>query len=130
MNKMDNKRYLTIKEASEHLGVSRQLLYKKKTRFTKYIKVVDNRKVFDLKGYDKNCDNQKSTIVNQFDNQIIRILEDQLKSKDDIIRELNQRLAETTQLIGHHQKMIEQKEEKILRLEEPKKGFFKTIFNK
>ena len=155
---MSENQYLTIKDFAQAAGVSVQAVYKRlnqvKNPLNQYLNLIDGRKMLDIKALkdlygveveqpveqplnqnsqpDPTCD----TVIKAL-NQQLGVLQDQLKSKDQQIEELNQRLKESMQLLDQQQKLTAIAEQKVMMLEqqsadqeepESKKSWWRRIF--
>ena len=142
MNK--NGEYLSIKDFAEQAGVTRQTVYNKlDTILQKYVKVVKGHKtinsnalkLFDVKGFDKECQNDLTDLTTDF-TDIFSVLQDQLQVKDKQLKDqaeqsnkqleikdfqiaelnkannrLNDRLQESNQLNHQNQILLDQKQQ-------------------
>lgn len=155
-------RYLTIKDFAQAAGVSVQSIYKRLNQvenpLNQYLNLIDGKKMLDIKALkdlygieveqpveqplNQSCQpDSTSDIAIKALNQQLGVLQDQLKSKDLQIDELNQRLKESMQLLDQQQKLTAIAEQKVLMFEqqsadheenpeepESKKSWWKRIF--
>lgn len=100
------KDYISIKELSDILGISRQSVYKQlSTKLTDYVKTVDGQKMIDSSAlsevYGLEIDNQscqnESTIVNHMSTEI-EYLKEQIKVKDKQIEDLQRLMSQQQEL--------------------------------
>ena len=130
--------YITVKEFAENVGVSPQAIYKRlATDLKKYVKVVDSKKLINIKAYEhfslKAIDNEFNKVDNELINQlkeVIDVLKGQLLIKDKQIEELNKRLQECNELNKNNQVLISKTQDTLLIESKPiKKGIF-SIFKR
>lgn len=155
-------RYLSIKDFARAAGVSVQSVYKRLNQvenpLNQYLNLIDGRKMLDIKAlkdlYGVEVEQPVEQPLNQSYqpnstgdtaikalNRQLGVLQDQLKSKDLQIEELNQRLKESMQLLDQQQKLTAIAEQKVMMLEqqstdqeedpkepESKKSWWRRIF--
>lgn len=162
---MNEDQYLSIKDFAQAAGVSVQSVYKRLNQvenpLNQYLNLIDGRKMLDIKALkglygveveqpveqplNQSCQpNSTGDTAIKALNQQLGVLQDQLKSKDLQIEELNQRLKESMQLLDQQQKLTAIAEQKVMMLEqqeaadqeedpkepESKKSWWRRIFFK
>lgn len=105
------KEYLTIREVAESLGISRQAVYSKLDKeFKPYLTVQNGKKLLNHAVLQDNKEKEVSSTIDKNIQSIVNLLDRQneqlsmeldiknrqLETKDEQIKELNARLAETT----------------------------------
>ena len=129
---INNKEYITVAEFADKAGISRQAVYKKlNNQLSKYVKVVDNRKMLNIQalkdiyemGVDKKVElveqpiqPNSQPIVNLL-KENMELLKEQLAEKDKQIDYLNQRLAENQKLLDQEQQLHLRSQQRVLELE-------------
>lgn len=104
---MTNKTYLTVKEASEILGVSRQGIYKRmKTDLSTYVVLVDKTKCLKYKALERFYVNDSTKSVESLSalnaiKKMVEILEKENDLKQQTIDRLEERNAE------EHRQLVE-----------------------
>lgn len=155
---MSQDHYLSIKDFAQAAGVSVQSIYKRLNQvenpLNQYLNLIDGKKMLDIKALkdlygveveqpveqplNQSCQpNSTGDTAIKALNQQLGVLQDQLKSKDLQIEELNQRLKESMQLLDQQQKLTAIAEQKVLMLEQKsedpeesvsKKSWWRRIF--
>lgn len=138
---MVEKDLLNIKEFAEKAGISIQAVYKQlNTRLKDYVVIVDNKKMLKKSAlseiYGKNQQEEKvetdSTENSTELNQVVQLLKEQLKAKDEQIERLTTLLNQEQQLhLLEKQKLmaLEDKQREPEQVSEPeKKSFWKRFF--
>ena len=121
---MDNQEYISIKEFAARANVSTQSIYKKlnqvDNKLQTYCKQVDNQKMLNIKALQDlynikvDKDMQQDTTLSQ---QLIEILQEQLRVKDEQIASLNNTLEQTTAALKASQALQANTERKLIELE-------------
>ena len=130
---MKKEQYITVSEFSKRANVSKQYVYQQLDKKLKeFVKVVDNKKMLNIKGLELFNQVENSQVVEQdFNQQLnnslnkqidtlnsqIEILLDQLKAKDEQIRELNKSVSKTQELLNQEQTLHLAVQQKLLLLE-------------
>lgn len=145
------KEYLSIKEFAKAVGISQQAVYKQlNNKLKEYLKVVDGKKMLDIKAlelYKTNDDSTKnSTSCTTDEQQLINWLKEEIKEKNKQIALLQAQIEKEQQLLNQEQQLRMVEQQKYLELqskyeeqdnqepvnvveEEPKKkGFFSRLF--
>ena len=145
------KEYLSIKEFATAVGISQQAVYKQlNNKLKEYLKVVDGKKMLDIKAlelYKINDDSTKnSTSCTTDEQQLINWLKEEIKEKNKQIALLQAQIEKEQQLLNQEQQLRMVEQQKYLELqskyeeqdnqepvnvveEEPKKkGFFSRLF--
>lgn len=145
------KEYLSIKEFATAVGISQQAVYKQlNNKLKEYLKVVDGKKMLDIKAlelYKTNDDSTKnSTSCTTDEQQLINWLKEEIKEKNKQIALLQAQIEKEQQLLNQEQQLRMVEQQKYLELqskyeeqdnqepvnvveEEPKKkGFFSRLF--
>lgn len=139
---MASEQYITVSEFSKRANVTRQYVYQQLDKKLKeFVKVVDNKKMLNIKGLElftqeEDCKVVEQQFSQQLNNQVdslnkqIESLLDQLKAKDEQIKDLStmvkqeQALHLATQqklllLEQKHQEHQEQPKEEDAQLDQP-----------
>lgn len=130
VDQMKSEQYITVSEFSKRANVSKQYVYQQLDKKLKeFVKVVDNKKMLNIKGLELFNQVENSQVVEQdFNQQLnnslnkqidalnsqIESLLDQLKAKDEQIRDLNTIVKQEQALhLATQQKLLllEQKQE-------------------
>ena len=121
---MDNQEYISIKEFAARANVSTQSIYKKlnqvDNKLQTYCKQVDNQKMLNIKALQDlynikvDKDMQQDTTLSQ---QLIEILQEQLRVKDEQIASLNNTLEQTAAALKASQALQANTERKLIELE-------------
>lgn len=144
---METEQYITVLEFSKRANVSKQYVYQQLDKKLKeFVKVVDNKKMLNIKGLELFRQEDSKQVVEQELNQLlnkqvdslnnqIEQLQEQLKAKDEQIRELNKSVSKTQELLSQEQALhlatqqklllLEQKQEDQEHQEQPKKQWWK-----
>lgn len=101
-----DKQYLTVAQVAEKAGVTKQAVYQRLNKdLNKYVKVIDNKKMlnisvlneFEVKPVEQansqELNNDLTSTLNTLNN-VVDTLKQQLKVKDDQIKDLNNRLKQ------------------------------------
>lgn len=123
---MASEQYITVSEFSKRANVTRQYVYQQLDKKLKeFVKVVDNKKMLNIKGLElfnqgENCKVVEQQFSQQLNNQVdslnkqIESLLDQLKAKDEQIKDLSTMVKQEQALhLATQQKLLllEQKQE-------------------
>lgn len=123
---MEKEQYITVSEFSKRANVTRQYVYQQLDKKLKeFVKVVDNKKMLNIKGLELFIQEENSQVVEQvfsqqLNNQVdslnkqIESLQNQLKAKDEQIKDLSTMVKQEQALhLATQQKLLllEQKEE-------------------
>lgn len=123
---MASEQYITVSEFSKRANVTRQYVYQQLDKKLKeYVKVVDNKKMLNIKGLElftqeEDCKVVEQQFSQQLNNQVdslnkqIESLLDQLKAKDEQIKDLSTMVKQEQALhLATQQKLLllEQKQE-------------------
>lgn len=131
---MNKEEYLTVKEFAKRVGVTNQTIYNRIDKdLIKFLKPNTKVKMIDIEALklfsvDDNLNKFDQNLYKGF-KENLEILQEQLKEKDKQIEAL-------LQLNQNNQILLKQSQDKILKLEEPKKNkrvkeenLFKRLFN-
>ncbi len=126
---MDTKELLTVKEVAEILGVSVQAIYNRLENDLKpYLKIVNGKKRLNKAVLQYITPKENSSTFQVDFKGILNLLEKQneqlsqeLKIKNEQIRELNVRLAEAHKMANNAQQL--HSADKVLELQAPAKDF-------
>lgn len=123
---MASEQYITVSEFSKRANVTRQYVYQQLDKKLKeYVKVVDNKKMLNIKALElftqeEDCKVVEQQFSQQLNNQVdslnkqIESLLDQLKAKDEQIKDLSTMVKQEQALhLATQQKLLllEQKQE-------------------
>lgn len=123
---MASEQYITVSEFSKRANVTRQYVYQQLDKKLKeFVKVVDNKKMLNIKGLElftqeEDCKVVEQQFSQQLNNQVdslnkqIESLLDQLKAKDEQIKDLSTMVKQEQALhLATQQKLLllEQKQE-------------------
>lgn len=123
---MKSEQYITVSEFSKRANVTRQYVYQQLDKKLKeFVKVVDNKKMLNIKGLElftqeEDCKVVEQQFSQQLNNQVdslnkqIESLLDQLKAKDEQIKDLSTMVKQEQALhLATQQKLLllEQKQE-------------------
>ena len=123
---MASEQYITVSEFSKRANVTRQYVYQQLDKKLKeFVKVVDNKKMLNIKGLElftqgEDCKVVEQQFSQQLNNQVdslnkqIESLLDQLKVKDEQIKDLSTMVKQEQALhLATQQKLLllEQKQE-------------------
>lgn len=116
---MKSEQYITVSEFSKRANVTRQYVYQQLDKKLKeFVKIVDNKKMLNIKALELfNQEDSKQVVdqdLNQLLNKQIESLLEQLKAKDEQIRDLNTIVKQEQALhLATQQKLLllEQKQE-------------------
>lgn len=126
---METEQYITVLEFSKRANVSKQYVYQQLDKKLKdFVKVVDNKKMLNIKALELFNQEDSKQVVDQDLNQLlnkqvdslnkqIESLLDQLKAKDEQIRELNKSVSKTQELLNQEQSLHLAVQQKMLLLE-------------
>lgn len=104
---MKNNEYLSVKQFSERAGVSSQAVYKQLNNKLKKFKKVENGKTYvNIMGLSCFV-STNSTNVEQPVEQMIELLKEQLKAKDEQIRALNEQLKAKDETLKNAMRITE-----------------------
>lgn len=104
---MKNNEYLSVKQFSERAGVSSQAVYKQLNNKLKKFKKVENGKTYvNIRGLSCFV-STNSTNVEQPVEQMIELLKEQLKAKDEQIRALNEQLKAKDETLKNAMRITE-----------------------
>ena len=123
--------YISIKEFANLVGVSQQVIYKQlNNKLKPYLKVVESKKMLDKSALELFKKEDNSSTVEQ---QLINMLQTELKQKNEQIASLQKLLDQEQQLRMVEHKRVLELEEKAQTVEEPtepeKKSWWKKIFS-
>lgn len=134
-----DQEYISIAEFAERAGVSKQAVYQRLNKSLKaYVKVIDGKKSINIraledlygkddcssveqdiqgefKGVEQGIDQEKEV---QLINKLIDTLQDELKSKDEQIREKDLQIKELHNLLDQQQQLTALDRKKIVELED------------
>lgn len=150
-NKMKNNEYLSVKQFSERAGVSSQAVYKQLNNKLKKFKKVENGKTYvNIRGLSCFVATNSTNVVQPVE-QMIEVLKEQLKAKDETLKNA-MRITENTQILlknqqeksmpaieeKHKEQLDQEKKEQLNEIEklknelekEKNKGFFARLFGK
>ena len=126
VDQMASEQYITVSEFSKRANVTRQYVYQQLDKKLKeYVKVVDNKKMLNIKALElfnqeEDCKVVEQQFSQQLNNQVdslnkqIESLLDQLKAKDEQIKDLSTMVKQEQALhLATQQKLLllEQKQE-------------------
>lgn len=126
VDQMASEQYITVSEFSKRANVTRQYVYQQLDKKLKeFVKVVDNKKMLNIKGLElftqeEDCKVVEQQFSQQLNNQVdslnkqIESLLDQLKAKDEQIKDLSTMVKQEQALhLATQQKLLllEQKQE-------------------
>lgn len=129
VDQMASEQYITVSEFSKRANVTRQYVYQQLDKKLKeFVKVVDNKKMLNIKGLElfnqeEDCKVVEQQFSQQLNNQVdslnrqIESLLEQLKVKDEQIRELNKSVSKTQELLNQEQTLHLAVQQKLLLLE-------------
>lgn len=134
-----DQEYISIAEFAERAGVSKQAVYQRLNKSLKaYVKAVDGKKSINIraledlygkdscsrleqdiqgefKGVEQGIDQEKEA---QLINTLIYTLQDELKSKDEQLREKDLQIKELHNLLDQQQKLTAMDRQRITELED------------
>ena len=94
-----NKEYLSISEFADKAGVSPQAIYKRlSTDLKEYLTVLNGRKVLNIEALQLFIDKEEKQPINNELQQVVELLKEQLKAKDEQIQRLQNALELQQQL--------------------------------
>jgi predicted transcriptional regulator len=109
---MENKEYVSVKEFAELVGITPQGVYKQLNNKLKDRFIRDGKKIKIEKSASELFENKdSSTVEQQFNNQLINELINQLKAKDE-------QIAHFQKLLDQEQQLRMVAEKKVLQIEE------------
>jgi formate dehydrogenase assembly factor FdhD len=127
---MASEQYITVSEFSKRANVTRQYVYQQLDKKLKeFVKVVDNKKMLNIKGLElfnqgENCKVVEQQFSQQLNNQVdslnkqIESLLDQLKAKDEQIKDLSTMVKQEQELLSQEQSLHLATQQKLLLLEQ------------
>ncbi len=125
---MTKEQYITVSEFAKRSNVSRQYVYKQiDKKLSEYVKVVDNKKMVNIKALKLFKDGTVSQPVEQLNNNLltdslqtqIQQLQEQIKIKDKQIEELNTIIKQEQALhLATQQKLMLLEQKKDSKVEE------------
>lgn len=124
---MADQQYITVKEFAQRAGVSIQSVYQSlNKRLKPYLKIVDNRKMLNMKALEEIYGisdikevEQSVEQENKVDlNELINILKAQLEIKDKQIAEKDRQLAEMQKLVDQEQQLALKAQNRLEKLEQ------------
>ncbi len=108
--------YISIKEFAERVGVSQQAIYKQlNNRLSKYVVLVEKKKMLHLSALDEFKPKEISTTVEQ---QLLNQLNNQLKDKDNEISFLKEQIQTLNKLLDQEQQLRMVNEQKLIMIEQ------------
>ena len=126
-NDMDDQQYITVKEFAQRAGVSIQSVYQSlNKRLKPYLKIVDNRKMLNIKALEEIYGisdvkevEQSVEQENKVDvNELINILKAQIEIKDRQIAEKDRQIAEMQKLVDQEQQLSLKAQNRLENLEQ------------
>ncbi len=130
VDQMASEQYITVSEFSKRANVTRQYVYQQLDKKLKeFVKVVDNKKMLNIKGLElfnqgENCKVVEQQFSQQLNNQVdslnkqIESLLDQLKAKDEQIKDLSTMVKQEQELLSQEQSLHLATQQKLLLLEQ------------
>lgn len=127
---MASEQYITVSEFSKRANVTRQYVYQQLDKKLKeFVKVVDNKKMLNIKGLElftqeEDCKVVEQQFSQQLNNQVdslnkqIESLLDQLKAKDEQIKDLSTMVKQEQELLSQEQSLHLATQQKLLLLEQ------------
>lgn len=110
------KEYISIKEFAAAVGVSQQAIYKQlNNKLQPYLKVIDKKKMLDKSAISMFLKKDDSNDIQQ---QLLNMLQQELKEKNQQISEKDKQIAELQKLLDQSQKLNAMDKQKILELED------------
>lgn len=130
VDQMASEQYITVSEFSKRANVTRQYVYQQLDKKLKeFVKVVDNKKMLNIKGLElftqeEDCKVVEQQFSQQLNNQVdslnkqIESLLDQLKAKDEQIKDLSTMVKQEQELLSQEQSLHLATQQKLLLLEQ------------